>query len=156
MYVTDCMRTKVYTIGIDEVLRSAMQIMAEHMIGTLPVIDAERYVLGVLTMNDVLTQFMPHFVEVMRSTDFVHDYGVLEAGRKAPHVVDKAVRDIMHPPYYVTPDSGLMAAMVLMSKLQVSEAPVVNDDKQLIGIVSRVQVGSVFLKDWLSHFAEKD
>jgi CBS-domain-containing membrane protein len=150
------MLTTVYTIGTDATLREAMQIMAQHMMGTLPAVDVERHVLGVVVLDDVLTQFMPQFLDRLRSLDFVQDYSFLEAGRKSLHIAEKAIQDIMRPPYYVSTDSGLMAAMVVMHKHRVTEVPVVNEQKQLVGLASYVRVGSLFLTDWLNHLSEKE
>lgn len=156
MQVSDCMITTVYTIGVDATVGDAMRIMAQQMVGTLPVVDAERHMLGVVLLDDVLAQFMPQFVEILRSVDFVHDYGVLEAGRKSPHMARRMARDMMRPPYAVTAHSGLMAAMVLMHKYQVGDIPVVNEHTQLVGLASYVRVGSLFLMDWLDHFPQQE
>ena len=155
MQVSDCMRTTVYTIGADAKLRAAMQLMAQHMIGTLPVVDEDNHILGVVVLDDILTRFMPQFIDLLHSTDFVHDYGVLEAGRQSAHLTEQPVIDIMRPPYSITADSGLMAAMVLMHKHQFTDAPVVNENQQLVGLVSNVRVGSMFLLEWISHLDDK-
>ena len=58
-YVSDCMRTQVYTVKTGATLVEATRIMSSYMVGTVPVIDDERYVVGVLVLDDLLTQFMP-------------------------------------------------------------------------------------------------
>ena len=156
MQISDCMRTTVYTIGVDARLRDAMQLMAQHMIGTLPVIDDHKHLLGVVVLDDILTRFMPQFVDLLRSTDFVHDFGVLEAGRESAAVTNEPITAVMRPPYSIPADSGLMAAMVMMHKHQFTDAPVVDDNEQLVGLVSNVRVGSMFLLDWISHLADED
>lgn len=155
MQVADCMRTTVYTIGVDARLREAMQLMALHMIGTLPVVDTDQHILGVVVLDDILTRFMPQFVDLLRSTDFVHDFGIFEAGRQAAHLLEQPVTDVMRPPYSIRADSGLMAAMVMMHKHQFTDAPVVDDAQQLVGLVSNVRVGSMFLLGWISHLEDE-
>lgn len=152
MQISDCMITPVYTIGIDANLREAMAKMARFMVGTLPVIDATDQLLGVLLLDDVLTLFMPNFVEMVRSADFIHDYSFLNQGREKPHLAEKPIRDIMRQPYPVQQESGLMEAMVLMHKHQVEELPVLDAERRVVGIVSRARVGNLFLSDWLHHF----
>lgn len=156
MHVSDCMITEVYTIGVDATLNDAVRIMAEYRVGTLPVVNADRRVLGVLLLDDILLEFMPDFVGVLRSVDFVQDYGFLEGGHPPPGIAEKPVRDIMRPPYFVPVDSGLMAAMVLMHKHQVTDVPIVNEQQRLVGLVSYVRVGSLFLKGWLSRLPPKE
>ena len=156
MKIADSMRTTVYTVKEDAMLHEAMQLMAEHMVGTLPVINDERNLLGVVVMDDVLKRFMPRFVELIRSADFVHDYGVLEAGRKSPQLARLPIKDIMRPPYCVGPNSGLMEAMVMMHKHEMPDVPVVDDKKQVVGLISYARVGSLFLSDWFKHFSNME
>lgn len=156
MQVSDCMRTTVYTIEADATLREAMQLMAQHMIGTLPVIDEARHVVGVVVLDDILTRFMPQFVELLRSTDKGRDSGLLEAGRQSAHLVNEPLTSVMRPPYSVRADSGLEAAMLLLHRDQFTDAPVVDEDERLVGLVSDVRVGSMFLLDWINHLADED
>jgi len=150
--VSTCMITPVYTIGVEAQLREAMSKMARYMVGTLPVVDADQHLVGILLLDDVLTLFMPNFVELLRSADFIHDYSFLEKARQKSDLADKPIMDIMQKPYSVQHDSGLMEAMVLMHKHNVEELPVLDDDHRLIGIASRGRVGNQFLSDWLRHF----
>lgn len=150
MNVLDCMRTQVFTVHTGATLVEAMQIMGTHMVGTIPVIDAQRHLDGVVVLGDLLTQFMPKFVQVLRTTDFVHDYGAFEFGPHASSLLKKPLAEIMRPPFFLHEDSGLMQAMVFMHNHQVSDVPVVNAEQQLVGIVSRMRVGSLFLIDWLN------
>ena len=55
-YVSDCMRTQVYTVKTGATLVEAMRIMGSHMVGTVPIIDDESHVVGVLVLDDLLTQ----------------------------------------------------------------------------------------------------
>lgn len=151
MIISDCMRTPVYTIGQDGILQDAMQAMADNMVGTMPVVDEENHLIGIILIDDILSLFMPHFVEMLRSADFIHDYSFLKVGRKKPHLGQKPVTEIMQKPYSIQHDSGLMEAMVLMHKHHVEELPVLDDEKRVIAIVSRGRVGSLFLGDWLNH-----
>ncbi len=153
-YVSDCMRTQVYTVRAGATLGEAMRIMGSHMVGTIPVVDADHHLVGMVVMDDLLTQFMPRFVQLLRTTDFVHDYGKFELGAHAAELVDKPVEEIMRPPYSLREDSGLMEAMVFMHNHQASDVPVVDADKRIVGIVSRVRVGSLFLVGWLNQTNE--
>ena len=156
MQVSDCMRTTVYTVGADARLREAMQLMAQYMIGTLPVIDDEKNLLGVVVLDDILTRFMPQFVDLLHSTDQVQDSGVLETGRQSAHLVNEPIASVMRPPYSVRADSGLVAAMLMMHRHEFDDVPVVDENERLVGLVSNVRVGSMFLLDWINHLADED
>ena len=148
--VSDCMRTQVFTVNAGATLVEAMRIIGDHMVGIVPVIDDDRHVAGVLVLDDLLTEFMPKFVQVLRKTDFVQDYGKFEMGPPTAGLLEKPLSKIMRPPYYLSDNSSLMEAMVFMHNHQVVDVPVVDAAKRLVGIVSRVRVGSLFLIDWLN------
>lgn len=151
MQVSECMITSVYTITEDAILNDAMNQLAAHMIETLPVINTEGLLVGIVLLDDVLTLFMPNFVEMLRSADFIHDYSFLKKGRENSHLSQKPIREVMRKPFSVHQESGLMEAMVLMHKHQVGELPVLNEEQHLIGIISRGRAGGLFLSDWLEH-----
>ncbi|MBN1963050.1 MAG: CBS domain-containing protein [Anaerolineae bacterium] len=144
----------MYTVKLGTTLVEAVRIMGSRMVGTIPVIDDESHVVGVLVLDDLLTQFMPKFVQVLRTTDFVHDYSKFEMGPRAAEMLEKPLDQIMRPPYFLSESSSLMEAMVFMHNHQVVDVPVVNAEKQLVGLVSRVRVGSLFLTAWLDQKSE--
>jgi len=152
--VSDCMRTQVFTVNVGATLVEAMRIIRGHMVGIVPVIDRERHVAGVLVLDDLLTEFMPKFVQVLRKTDFVQDYSKFEMGPPTADLLDKPLSELMRPPYHLSETSSLMEAMVFMHNHQVVDVPVIDADKRLVGIVSRVRVGSLFLMDWLNKKSE--
>jgi CBS-domain-containing membrane protein len=52
--VADCMSKGIATCRPDDDLAAAARTMAEHRVRRLPVVDAQRKVIGVLSMNDVV------------------------------------------------------------------------------------------------------
>jgi CBS-domain-containing membrane protein len=150
MNVKDFMKTEVINIHRDATLRDAARLLADNLIGMLPVVDDERVLVGILSMDDILRQFMPRFVEMIEQADFIHDYGALEAGKE--HVaLDTRVRDLMQRRFYVRETDRLMAPVVIMYKHRSGDVPVIDEHDKLVGLVSHAQVGGMFLKDWLNR-----
>ena len=54
IFVAEAMSGKVHACGADDKLESALETMAAARVRRLPVLDAERRVVGVLSMNDVI------------------------------------------------------------------------------------------------------
>ena len=54
IFVAEVMSGKVHACGQDDKLESALETMAAERVRRLPVLDAERRVVGVLSMNDVI------------------------------------------------------------------------------------------------------
>jgi acetoin utilization protein AcuB len=51
--VSEVMHTPVFTIAVDSTLSSAARQMMENRIGSLPVMDDSRHVVGILTETDL-------------------------------------------------------------------------------------------------------
>ena len=56
--VESIMVTKVITIGPDELLEKAADIMRQHSIACLPVVDEEGKLLGIITEKDIFASFI--------------------------------------------------------------------------------------------------
>ncbi len=151
MQVKNFMRTNVHTIYQTASLRQAMEVFSEHLVGILPVLDAENKLTGVLMIEDTLKRFMPKFVEMLQEADFIHDYGLLEHGLRSVNVDEITVAELMQRRFYVNENDGLMAPIVMMYKKKVYDVPVVDDEKHVVGIVSHARTGSIFLKEWLAQ-----
>jgi arabinose-5-phosphate isomerase len=99
-------------VGIDATMREAVMEMANKR-GTVPVVDAERRVVGVVTNGDLM--------RLMRETD---------------HVFAVPVRDVMtRDPKVTHADALAAAAMNQMENHGIVALPVVDEARRLIGIV---------------------
>ena len=124
--------------------------MIEESIDTLPVVDEKGRLVGLITLMDVVKIFFPDFVFLLPNVDFVKDFGA----RKKPSTkrLEKAeillVRDIMEKPVAVEEECGLLRALSIMYKHNLTDIPVSKAGK-LVGIASRMDIGQGFLMDWL-------
>lgn len=57
LQVRDLMNSQVATVGPDDDLRQAAQLMLENKYGCLPVVDGGRRVVGILTVSDFVRMF---------------------------------------------------------------------------------------------------
>jgi len=51
--VDEIMSTPVFTVGPDEHLRTVVQLLLDHKIGGVPVVDDHRHPLGIITESDL-------------------------------------------------------------------------------------------------------
>ncbi len=103
----------VHCVKVDDTVQHAAEIMAQHNIGSVPVLDGDRIV-GIFTERDLLKRVI--------------------APRKNPEKVK--VSDVMTGELYLTtPDCRVSDCIALMKKYNVRHMPVVEGDK-LVGIVS--------------------
>jgi CBS domain-containing protein len=54
----------------------------------------------------------------------------------------------MEPPYSVSANAGLLLAFATMKKHDLYDLPVVNNNNELVGLASRVDVGTALLSRW--------
>lgn len=112
--VADIMTTDVQVIQPQETLRKAAMAMRDRDIGSLPVCDGQR-LLGMLTDRDITI------------------YGTAD-GLNAD---EACVSDVMTENIqYCTADQDTEEVLRLMGEQQIRRLPVIDADKNLVGIVS--------------------
>ncbi len=109
----DIMRTDIVTIGPDRTLREAVQVLLEHRISGLPVVDEQGHLLGIISEFALLA--------------IAYD----PPSRNMP-VSDHMTRHIIS----VTPDTPItkMADTFILHRIR--RLPVVENER-LLGVVSR-------------------
>ena len=113
MKIRDVMTRTAQLTSPDDTLRHAAQMMKECDCGVLPVAEGDRLV-GMITDRDIAVR------------------GIADG--KSP---DAKVRDAMTDEVmYCFDDDGIQQVCQNMAEIQVRRLPVVNRNKQLVGIVS--------------------
>ncbi len=148
MHIRDCMKINVFSILSTATISEAAAVFVQHHIGLLPVLDEGGKPIGIVRLGDLLTLEMPAFVELIEDVDFVHDFGAVETTRPAPEALARSVSTLMQPVMTVEESSGLLRAYALMLQHNLMDMPVVNGRGKLVGIVSRVDIGSAVLSIW--------
>jgi CBS domain-containing protein len=144
------MKHNVFSIPSTATIRQAAEQFVEHHIGLLPVVDKQNKPVGVVRLVDLLSLELPVFFDLLPDLDFVHDFGAVETTRPSPEELDRPVTRLMQPGTYVEETSGLLRAYALMMKHNLHDLPVVSEDGALVGIASRVDIGSAILSTWKS------
>ncbi len=145
------MKRDVVHIHVAASIREAATVMVEKKVGTLPVVDETRMLVGCLSMGSITGIFLPDVVSLLADIDFVKDFGALKTPLKEDleRAETLSVSDVMQAPA-VAVDEGcsLLRALTVMDNDNLRDLPVVRDG-QLVGIASRVDIGRAFLSDWL-------
>lgn len=148
MKIRECMKSKVYSISDTTTIRDAAKMFKDKHIGSLPVIDAETHLVGLLRLQDLLDLVLPDFINLIDDFDFAADFGVVEVRVPSEEVLNSPVSSIMHSPVSVEVECGLLRAFSLLYKYKLHDLPVVDEDKKLVGIASRVDIGTAFITNW--------
>jgi len=149
MNVTSCMKRNVVSVREKTTIREATNIFVKKHIGLLPVVDDDDKPIGVIGMRDMLTLELPDFVTFLADVDFVHDFGAVEDIHPSAKTLNKTVKTLMKPAITVEEDCGLLRAYSLLVQHNQHDMPVVSKEGKLIGITSRVDIGTAILSTWI-------
>jgi CBS domain-containing protein len=148
MKIKDYMKKNVISIPIKTTISEAAAVIVKKHVGILPVVDEQGKPVGVVRLGDLLALEMPDFIHLIADFDFVHDFGVVETTRPAHKLLAKAVTTIMQPVTTIEEDSGLLRAYAIMLENDIYDMPVTIKTGELVGIVSRVDIGTAILSMW--------
>ena len=130
MKIRDMLTKDPHVIRPDAMISEAAKMMKHHDIGMLPVCDGQRLV-GSITDRDL----------------------TVRAVAVARDPLSTKVRDVMTPSVFrCFDDQGIEEAAQLMEQKQIRRLPIVNRDKQLVGIIS---LGDLALRSQNEQLAEE-
>ena len=148
MDISRHMKRNVISIHASATVREAAAIFVEKHIGLLPVLDDENRPIGVVGLKDMLSLELPDFVNFIADLDFVHDFGAVETTRPTADVLNQPVESLIKPVIPVEETAGLLRAYALMLQHDLHDIPVVSKEGKLVGIASRVDIGTAILSSW--------
>ena len=142
--VKDVMTTRVVAVRKDTPFKDIVALLAEHRVSAFPVLDDADKVIGVVSEADMLPK--EALVSAMgglaarlarhQGAPF-HDDFARAAAVTAGDLMTK-------PPVVITPYEPVTSAARLMYHARVKRLPVVGEKGQLVGIISRADVLSVY------------
>lgn len=150
MQIRECMKRNVISIPATATIRQAASLFSEKHIGLLPVVDGQGRPVGVIRLARILTLELPDFFSMVRDLDFVHDFGAVETTRPTAAELDQPITKLVDKVTFVEETSKLLRAYALMLKHDLHDLPIVSKEGVLVGIVSRVDIGTAILSTWKS------
>jgi CBS domain-containing protein len=145
------MKQLVFTVSPSTTVREAAHLVIEKHVGTLPVVDEDGILVGIVRDVDLGNVFMPDFMSLMDNIEFVHDFGAKEdlQAHDISQVESLTMENLMRPPTMVDEDSGLLYTVAIMIKGQLRDMPVVDKEGRLVGLASRVDILVALLSTWM-------
>lgn len=140
--VSDIMTRELITVKPETTVRDLAELFVTKRIGSLPVVDQQGTLLGMVTESDLVEQGKSvHLPTVITLFDWVL---YLESEKSLEHELKKmggqTVADIYRQhPVTISPEANLSAAADLMSQHHINSLPVLKDGA-LVGIVSRIDI----------------
>lgn len=138
MQAIDIMTPKVISVGPDAEVREIAQLLLNHRISAVPVVDDEHRVIGIVSEGDLMRR-------VKDDNDHGHSWWLtlFAGGKDAGDYVrshGRKAHEVMTPnPMTVEENTPLHTIARLLEKRRIKRVPVVRDGK-LVGIVSRANL----------------
>ena len=148
MIISDYMKRNVVSIPITATVREAAVVFVKKHVGLLPVLEDGGRPVGVVRLRDMLSLELPDFVNFIADLDFVHDFGAVETTRPPAQVLDQSIESLIRPVVYVEEQAGLLRAYAIMLQQDLHDIPVISKEGKLVGIASRVDIGTAILSAW--------
>ena len=134
MLVHEVMSTGVVTARKTDTVRSAVIKMLSRHCASVPVIEDDGRLVGIVTLRDVLLPLYPNYGDYIH--DNVHSRDFVEMEEGYPEVLAKKVEEVMSVnPMTVSPSDPVLQAASYMGLKNFRRIPVVERGK-LVGIVS--------------------
>lgn len=142
MKVQDFLRRDLTAVDRDTPLGQAIRLLERSGHSSLPVLDEEGRVVGVISERDIIRALVPGYLDLLRSASFLPSLDQLA----------KKLRELAHVPVaqlmtreIVTcrPEDTDLHVADLMLRQGLKQIPVVDPEGRLLGVVRRI--------DLLSH-----
>jgi CBS-domain-containing membrane protein len=133
MLVSDVMSTPALTVPVDAPVALAVAMLDQHSVTMLPVLDSHHRLAGVLSEYDVLR-------DVLSVDQRLHLIPAADddVAGGLPHTGPGVVEELMtRQPIAVHSHTDLSVAVDLMTTTAVKSLPVIDDERRVIGVVSR-------------------
>jgi len=146
--VGEVMRRDVPVVTLGHSVAAVARIMAESGLPGVPVLDGEEIV-GIVTESDIIAREAN--VDVPSVVPFLDAIFVADGGRDFDddlrHVLAATAGDLMTSPVYnILASATLTQLATLMVDERVNPVPVLNEDRTLVGIVSRADLVKVIAR----------
>jgi CBS domain-containing protein len=140
------MTKDVVTVGRTTNVAEIASILKKRRITGVPVVDAERRLLGVVTHEELINIFVPHYLSMFDELAFLDDLDAIEAQTMAgiePSLF--LAEDVMvSDPTTVKPETSIMKVASLMVNRKLVLVPVVDEDNRVVGVLNRSDVSCAF------------
>jgi predicted transcriptional regulator len=149
MKIENCMKKKVITVSTNASIAQAAEIVVTKRAGILPVIDENGKPEGMIRISDLISLVMPEFIHLVDNLDFVPDFGAIESSKPNSELLSQPVTSLMEPLITIEQRCGLLRAYAIMLQNNLFDLVVTDSSGKLVGLVSRVDVGTAIISLWL-------
>ena len=143
MKAKDLMTRDVITIKEEDTIEVAARILNEKGFSGLPVVDGNNKIIGIITEGDLIRRIAK--IDGPSSIEILGGILPLESKKVFRERINRhlgyLVKDMMTKNVFtISGDVGIEEIATLMVREKISRIPIVDDEKRLIGIISRKDI----------------
>ena len=142
----DFMTKYVFAVPPDITVHELIRLFVSHNVSAIPVVDEDNHLLGIVSEGDLLYKkvrpYIPQYIDVLGGTLYYCGYGRYEKSfrkllaTEASEIMTKETKCVM-------PDTEMSVITTLMVDEHLKTVPVVDDNKKLVGIITRHDILTV-------------
>lgn len=148
----DVFKKKFVSISPTATLYDAAKLIFGKMHSGIPVVTGKKNKLvGFITDQDITSEMFPSVKDIME--DYVHERDFEAMEKKIKPILRKKVEDVMSKRVIaIHVEDPVLKAEALMKLKDVRRLPVVDDEKHLIGIISKGDIFRALVRPELRGF----
>jgi CBS domain-containing membrane protein len=127
------MTKSVISVDYDTEVEQVWQLLIAHRVHAFPVIDKANYVLGIVSMDNFLSQIKTH-----QHTNIISQltHFIMKSQTSDTNKAEYAGHLMIKPAITVNEKQSIFELFELFDKYKVHHLPVVNDTDKLVGMVT--------------------
>lgn len=139
MRVRDFVRRDLTAVERDTPVERAIKLLENSGLSSLPVVDEEGKVVGIISERDIIRALLPDYVDMLRSVSFLPSLDRL--AKKLGEIGDHPVEQYMTKEVVSVrlEDTDIHVADLMLRK-GLKQLPVVDEQGRLVGVVRRVDL----------------
>lgn len=147
MKVKEIMTKELKSISPEMDAKEALDLLFKMQISGLPVVDEKNKLVGMFTEKEALAAILPSYLEKVGK--FTYQDNPKAVKEKVQRFSGLKVKDIMRREVVtIDEDAALCEAARIMLTQKARRTPVVNKDKDMVGILSRGDVVRTLFEEY--------
>ena len=129
----------------DASVETVIRLLREHELPGVPVVDDDGRGVGIITESDMILRddsadlHLPYHIDLLGGVVFLEPLKRFE--QRLRKAVGATAADLMTPdPITVTPDTPIRDAARMIAQRKHNRLPVVDEQRKLVGVVTRIDV----------------
>ena len=139
MKAREFMRRDLTSVERDATVGEVIYLMEQSGLSSLPVLDDEGVLVGVISEKDLIRAALPGYLEMLHSASFLPNLNQLS--RRLKEMAREPVSKYMHSDVIsVHPDDEDLQIADTLIRHELKQVPVVDGEGHLVGVIRRIDL----------------